>query len=100
MNPQSKEPRPASILGILLFLLFVVVIFRLVNPTPQNVVDATASKPVVEEVNTVNNRTATSVDYIVITRKPGGNPLALYKHETATHIIYFTSDGGVWGHPK
>lgn len=93
MNPQSQKPRPGGFLVILLLMLFVVVMYRLMGPAPASVADAPAAKPVVEEVNTINNRTAYEV-------ARGGVNIILYKAEVNNNVIYFTNQGGVWGHSK
>jgi hypothetical protein len=63
------------------------------GPAPVSVADAPAAKPVVEEVNTINNRTAYEV-------ARGGVNIILYKAEVNNNVIYFTNQGGVWGHSK
>jgi hypothetical protein len=93
VNPQSKEPRPGGFLIILLLMLFVVVMYRLMGPAPANVADIPTAKPVVEEANTVNNRTAYEV------ARAGVNVI-LYKAEVGNDVIYFSNQGGVWGHSK
>ena len=97
MNPQSVDPKDQKpgdtkpiIFLVALVMFFVVSMVRLLNPTPPEV--AAVQKPV-EEVNTINNRTAYEV-------ARGGVNIILYKAEVNNTVIYFTNQGGVWGHSK
>ena len=90
MSSQNKKPIPVGILGLLLFVFFVVVLFRLLSPTPVDVV--AAPKPVAEEVNTYR------MSAYEVAR--GGVNIILYKAEVGNDIVYFTNQGGVWGHQK
>jgi hypothetical protein len=65
--------------------------YRLMFPTPPGA--EVAAKSAVEEVNTINNRTAYEV-------ARGGMNIVLFKAEVGNDVIYFSNQGGVWGHPK
>jgi len=92
MTPQGQRPEQGGFLIVLLLMLFVVVMFRLLTPTPHPAVDA---KPFKEEVNTVDNSKVP-----VYNVAQGIMNTFLYKVEVGNDVIYFSSKGGVWGHPK
>jgi hypothetical protein len=98
MNPQSVDPKDQKpgdakpiIFLVALVMFFVVSMVRLLNPQPTDV--AAVQKPAVEEANTVNNRTAYEV-------ARGGSNTVLFKAEIGNDVIYFSNQGGVWGHSK
>ena len=98
MNPQSVDPKdnkPADPIYVLVIIamcmLFIIMLIRTLNPSPVDVV--ADKKQAVEEVNTINNRTAYEV-------ARGGVNIILYKAEVNNTVIYFTNQGGVWGHSK
>jgi hypothetical protein len=97
----DKDPKKKpNIIGALLFLLFCAMMFRFVfemtRPDPQ-VVTAAQKTPAVEEMTKPLDN---GVPYVAYGNTIAGRPTRLFKYETNTHVVYFTDQGGVWGHPK
>jgi ABC-type polysaccharide transport system permease subunit len=74
-------------------ILLIAIVFRVVFEATKST-DTQRPVQVAEEVNTyVEKKTANEV-------ARGGTNTVLFKHETGMYIIYFSNQGGVWGHPK
>jgi hypothetical protein len=94
MNPQgSKSPNGMRLINVCMAILLLAIFFRLVHEATKST-DVQKPTPVAEEVNTFNNRAPANE----VAR--GGSNTVLFKAEIGNDIIYFSNQGGVWGHSK
>jgi hypothetical protein len=89
----DKSPNNMGLINVCMAILFIAIIFRLVFEATKST-DAQKPISVVEEINTVDNRVLSNE----VAR--GGINTVLFKAEIGNDVIYFSNQGGVWGHPK